>query len=147
MRFWQRIVNAIRRIFTGIRETIDSHAATAVKVVQVVKYIVEHPGTDFLVALTKTDLDNQAVEWVRANIDGLILELSITAACAKKATPEERLACYIEQLRKLSEPVRNAVYAKLASRITKGLSPAEISEVQADLAVQIEYAINGKPRA
>lgn len=144
--FFRKVWLFLVTVSRGLNQFVRENVGPAIEVVEAVKYVVNHPGADFLVELTNTNVDNAVLEFVQKHINKVLQGLVIVERCEQQSTIQGKIECYVEALRKLDPELRHAVYAKLASRIARLTAVKQVSESDADMLTQLKYSLEKKGR-
>lgn len=133
MRLRHKIKTWLKKAFANFEKFTEKYVEPAIRIVNVIKGTVDNPNLDIAVALTHTKVDDNILYWLRNAIDTLEVPLN-----CNKGSDIEKIKCFIEWLRPLPKPQRNAIYLKTASLIAQQADT--LSENEVDLLVQLEYS-------
>lgn len=127
------VTDWIKNIWTKGMEVFKSKGLPiSVTVVNLLKEAVESGAGDFLVNLTKTNLDNQVLIWLKDNIGKISLELATTEVIINAgATDTEIVDALIAWLAKQNLSVKATFYAGFAAKINEYLADGKLSFAEA----------------
>jgi hypothetical protein len=118
------------------------NVTVAVRVVGVIKTVIDNPVVDIITSAIPGDLDDRVKVKLRESIAFALQQLVTADECNKKETVELKLQCYVGWLATLPATLRNAHLFKFASLVTRNLDELRHNEYEYDTAVQLYYAAN-----
>lgn len=92
-------------------ENIDE----AIMVANAVKRLVNLPATTIIVSITPTDMDNRLAVAINKTLDEVLLLLKLADKCQDKDNYQQRLRCFVEEVRLAHPDMQAAIYMKVAS--------------------------------
>lgn len=141
MNFFKHVKDFFHKVFVGVEGFIDKYVVPALHFVEGLKAVVDNPAMDFLTAAIPGNLDDKIVQALRDNLPKVIDILDLEIACKDVTDPAAKIQCYIDYLRGLSPEVRNALYHKTASLLTKLLAGEHVfTDSDIDALVQLSYS-------
>lgn len=94
----------------------------ALHVTTTIKTFLHDPGTIKVIELTQTDVDNRLRDAMVKSINANIQHLLGAKACASITDPNERLACYMANLKAMVKDDSNDELRRLAVAVAKDLA-------------------------
>lgn len=139
MKFLTFLSRWLPLFFRGAHEFINTYVIPAINVVEAIKKVLAD-NSDFKELLAKIYGNPEAAEHALDFVVKAIETLGIGKSCLVKETPEEIIACFIDNLKRQPKAVRKGVYAQLAAQIAKAASGSDISDHEANTLVNIAYS-------
>lgn len=137
---FKKIGEFFSKVFKSGIDFLKPKAECAVKVVNVIKDVIESPFADVLVNLTKTDIDNGLLKKLRIILPKVVFTLlTVDVIVNAGSTDEEIIQALVEYLRKQNNTLRAAYYTALAAKIHESLEDGKISFGEAVSITQIVY--------
>jgi hypothetical protein len=136
--FCKKIRPGIKKLIDYIDDKLLRYSDVALDVTTAIRKALESWEAVKLVDLTPTTLDNHLRNVILEALDRAIITLSISQTCNVQTTPEERLACYVEELRKLRPALWKPLLMKLA-QTTTAYADGRYEKKVYDAIVQVEY--------
>lgn len=130
----------LKRLLQQIDRYIDEHTETALKITTTLKGMLESPVADIITAIIPGDADELIRKHLIAALDLATNALSIANECAAQKTLNDKLQCFVTQLRKYPPEVQDALLQKLASLLTRQLDGNKRKQSLYDLYTQAKYA-------
>lgn len=139
-KLWEFIKSIVPRILEGLFDFAKKHAELAVKVTNALKEAVEHPAADFLVNLTKTDLDNKALAILRKVLTVVVKKVAVVHGVVSGSEDEnEAIRKLVEHIRSLPKDERPSYYVQFAAEVLLAYTNGRISVAQAYYLPQLVY--------
>ena len=138
MNLFQSIGKFIRKLFRASHDVIESAVVPAMKIIDVVRAVLENPAIDFITALTKTDKDNQLVTAARRWLPEIAEAWGIVRD-ARTKTIEEVLSGIMNHLNGLPEITRHRLYREIAAELAECLSDGELTVSESIVVVQLYF--------
>lgn len=132
-----RVLNWIRLAFSGFRKLYKKYGKDITTFIYQIRTFVESPQADLVVSLTKTKLDDNLLFALRGAFKAIYKDLE-----PPDTDLLNNVVFYIKELQKASNPLRAAIYLKLAALILKEVCPQEIASSDADTFIQLSYKLN-----
>ena len=129
----------LKKVFAGAIEWLRPKATTAVKIVEIIKNLVESDTAGAIVAFTPTKVDDVLLIKMRQLLPAIISRLQVTGMILDKRDPDKMIASLIDYLRQQNLDVRAMFYVQLAAKITEALADGEIDRVEALAISQMIY--------
>ncbi|SEW01979.1 hypothetical protein SAMN05428988_1317 [Chitinophaga sp. YR573] len=138
--FCDKLRKKIKALLRQFDSYIEANVDTALKVTTSLKAILSSPVAEILTAIIPSDVD----EFVRAKlVYGLgvaINGLNIVSECKGAITLEDRLKCFVAEIKKRNPELQEALLAKLASILARTLDDEKKAQHVYDLFVQAKYS-------
>jgi hypothetical protein len=138
--FCTKMRSKLKRLLQQIDQYVDEHAETALRITTTLKGMLESPVADIVTAIIPGDADELIRKHLIAALELATNALSIANECAAQQTLNEKLQCFVTQLRKYPPEVQDALLQKLASLLTKQLDGSRGRQSLYDLYTQAKYA-------
>jgi hypothetical protein len=140
MNFLQKIRTRFAALVAGAGKIIDDAIPVILQFVEGLKSVVDNPAMDIIDALIPSRLPAAIVAQLRAHLGTVIDLLQLELTCAKDATLEDKIACYLNYLRTCSPDVRDALYHKTAAMLTHLMGDKhQFTNAEIDTMVQLGY--------
>lgn len=140
--FFEKVRKFTQRVFKGVEDFINKNIEPAINFVTGLKKAVDSEALDVVVGIIPGTWDDKLLAAFRTYLGKAIEILEIQLTCGQEASLEDKIACYIQHLRTCSPEVRNALYSKTASLLTKlhaGDEAKQYTNAEIDALVQFEY--------
>ena len=115
--FIRKLIEKIKAIFSSLAPAYKRALTIAVAVVDVIYKAVENPGADVIVALTKTEIDDQALAWLRQKLPDFLKQFKLFAEASNLSDPQEIILKVSEVLQSLSWADKNGERLKIATAL------------------------------
>lgn len=137
-KIWLKIKELWSKITGKTLDFLRPNTELAIKIVDILKQVVENKVIDVATALTKSNLDNIIIAKIREILPKVAENLAITKEIidAPQAEIMDRL---LEFLKKQNKDVKATFYIALAGKINEYLSDGELSFSEAVSLAQIIY--------
>lgn len=121
---------------------VDAHIETALRLTTALRNILSSPVTDIVTAIIPGDLDDKIrTQLLNATVKAVEV-LTIADSCKRCSTVEEKLYCFIDQLRQRDPQLQDAILQKLASLLASQLDGERLKQALYDLYTQAKYVSN-----
>lgn len=121
---------------------VDAHIETALRLTTALRNILSSPVTDIVTAIIPGDLDDKIrTQLLNATVKAVEV-LTIADSCKGCSTVEEKLHCFVDQLRQRDPQLQDAILQKLASLLASQLDGERLKQVLYDLYTQAKYVSN-----
>ncbi|MBC9915021.1 hypothetical protein [Chitinophaga varians] len=121
-------------------EHIDEYATEALRITKAVKRALESPLADVLETIIPGDTDTLLKNKILQALETGIHTLSIVQTCQQQPTVEEKLICFVTELRKTSPALQEAILQKLQSIVLRELDGNTKKQHLYDLFSQAKYS-------
>lgn len=139
-KFIAKIKAFFERLKAKFNNLLEKHVDTVLKITTVIKNVIDNPVTDVLVKMTPTDKDDKALEKIRAALDITIAKLAIVSKCNEHTTLEEKIQCWIAEIRNYPMDVQHALLVKFGSLMTASLDENKEAQHIYDTTFQANYS-------
>jgi len=119
---------------------VDMHIDTALKITTELKRLLSSPVADALVAIIPGDID-KVIRAQIVNALGKVMEaLTIAGNCRQYTDMNDKLKCFIEQLKLHDPQLQDAILQKIASLLAGHLDGQRLKQSLYDLYTQAKYS-------
>lgn len=115
--FIKKLIQKIKAIFLALSPVYKRALTIAVAVVDVIYKAIDNPGADVLVALTKNNVDDKALTWLRQRLPDFLKQFKLFAEVANLTDPQEIVLKVSEILQNLDWADRNGERLKIATAL------------------------------
>ncbi len=129
----------IKAALSQFDQYVDAHIDTALHVTTAIKNILASPVADILTAIIPGTLDDTIRTKLVAALDKAIEALTIADNCKQCTTIEDKLQCFIQQIRQRDPQLQDALLQKLASLLAGQLDGGRLKQAIYDLYTQAKY--------
>ena len=136
---FKKIMAWFSKVFSSTIAFIKPKAEIAVKVVNVIKEIVESPIVGAIVNYTKTGVDDKILARVKEILNVIAPKLIVAQILQENKTNSEIILDLIDYLKSQNSKIRTSVYVMLAAELTKALADGKITTGEAISISQIVY--------
>jgi hypothetical protein len=137
----KKLLIKIRLLFGKGKKLVEKAITPAIKVVNILKEIVESPITDAIVKLTPISTDDAALSIAKSILPKALLELEIIQGLHGK-TNSEIVATIVNEVRQFTPDSRAQFYEDLAVKISDYLSDGKVDAQE--LADLVKYIYDKK---
>ncbi len=141
--FFKRVGAFFRMFFSKAARFFETDGKQVINFLNGVKEVVENPAISLLIAMSKNQVDDKIYNALLKALTKSIDILQITTECMGKETPELKVQCFIQYLRTCSPELRNAIYHKAASLMTREMAEKkglDVAKSDIDTLIQLEYS-------
>ncbi len=137
--FCNKMRNQLKSLLSEFDSFVDNHIDVALKVTTAIKNALASPVADIITALIPGEIDN-ALRIQLLNALGKVVEaLTIVEECKKYDNLNEKLACFIAQLKERNPELQDAILQKIASLLAFHLDGQRLKQNLYDLYTQAKY--------
>lgn len=134
------IKGKLRSLLRHFDNYVDAHIDTALQITTALKNMLSSPVADIISAIIPGDLDNTIRQQLIYALSKAVEALLIAENCKQFTEVNEKLDCFIQQL-KLRDPLlQDAILQKLASLLTSRLDGRRMKQSLYDLYTQAKYS-------
>ena len=136
-----KFFSKIKELFKELDDVIlPKISATALKIMQGFKKVVDSDVIDIITDFTPTNADDKLVQKIRLAIDKSIGGLTIWKQCESDfETLEEKILCFAKHLKELPKDVQSAYYTQLHTQILAELDEHKLSLSEYTLYASVDY--------
>ncbi len=138
--FCLKLKGKIRLLLKHLDIYVDGHVTTALQITTQIKNLLASPVTDLLTAIIPGNVDDIIRRQLICALDRAIEALSIADSCKGFTDINDKLKCFVEQLRIREPHLQDALLQKLASLLTSELDGGRLKQSLYDLYTQARYA-------
>ena len=129
----------LRSALKQFDQYVDAHIETALKVTIALKNLLNSPAADILTTIIPGELDNVIrTQLLNATIKAVEV-LTIADNCKQCTDPEEKLQCFVQQIKQRDPNLQDAILQKLASLLAAELDGQKLKQALYDLYTQAKY--------
>ena len=132
-KLWIKISNFIKRLYTKLVDETKIYIPIAIKVVEVLKQILDSPVDDIILTVVGTLVPNIPAnklgaikDKIQAELPKILIELNLVNSIAGIEGTNEQLQAVLNALKVLPDNVKAEKYHTLASKILMILSDGKI---------------------
>lgn len=138
--FFDKVRKFFIKAFNDVEDFIEQNIEPALHFVKALKVAVDSGAADVVTGIIPGKIDDAIVQFLRSNLGTVIDIMQVQLECSKEATLEEKISCYLDYLRTCSPEVRDALYAKTASLLTRlSDNKKRFTNAEIDAMVQLTY--------
>lgn len=139
-RFFKKVRDFFVKAFDAVEDFIDQNIEPALEFVKALKLAVDSGAADIVTSVIPGKWDDAVVAILRANLGKVIDILEVQLECGKEAKLEDKIACYLQYIRTCSPEMRDALYHKTASLLTRlSDNKKRYTNAEIDAMVQLVY--------
>lgn len=140
-KFFRRIVQFIKTMFTNVDEWIHEHIQPSIETVQRLKTLMDNPVWDMITTVIPGELDDKIKEKIRKSLDTAIVTLAPLPDIINEPDLAIKISKLIEWIKTLSPSLQKGALLRLASEmaIASG-GKTEIKGHAVDLLTQMQYS-------
>lgn len=140
-KFFRRIVQFIKTLFTNVDEWIHEHIQPSIETVQRIKGLMDNPAWDVLTAVIPGDLDDKIKEKIRTSLDKAIVTLAPIPDIINEPDMALKIAKLIEWIKSLSPSLQKGALLRLASEMAAASGgTTNVKGHAVDLLTQMQYS-------
>lgn len=141
-KLFEKIKLALAKAFGALFAILIKNADAAIKVVDIVKTVIENPAIDWVVALTPTKKDDELLRKAKNLVPEVMTKVAFYMGIIDAVTAEndpEKAASIVFNLiaEKIPESGRGIFYRELSAEIGKALSDGEVDNSEIGAIVQL----------
>ena len=138
--FCIKIKNQIRALLRQFDSYVDAHVTLALKITTAIKELLTSPAADIITAIIPGDLDNVIRQQAIAALSKVTEALTIADNCRKCTDANDKIRCFIEQLKLYDPRLQDAILHKLASLLAGQLDGQRLKQNLYDMFTQAKYS-------
>lgn len=141
-KFFRRIVQFIKTLFSNVDEWIHENIQPSIETVQRLKLLFDNPVVDALTALIPGDADDKVKIWIRTNLDKAIIKLAPLPDIINEPDASLKIVKLIEWIKSLSPSMQKGALLRLASEMAKAANDGKdtVKGHAIDLLTQMQYS-------
>jgi hypothetical protein len=138
--FCTNMKSRLRTLLRKFDNYADTHIDIALKITDGLKKILSSPVADIITAAIPGNIDNIIKLQIVNALDKVIAALSIAENCKQYADVNDKLKCFLEQLKLRDPHLQDAILQKLASLLAGHLDGQRLKQSLYDLYTQAKYS-------
>ena len=140
-KFFNKIVLFLNTLFDNLDEWIHEHVQPSIEMVERIKAVVASPVGNLIAALIPGGIGEAARDELIDILTKAINAMHVTADIVNEPDWTNKVSKTIAYIRTLSNPMKNAIYLKLASEMAKIKSGSDSFKGHSvDLLTQMQYS-------
>jgi hypothetical protein len=141
-KLFEKIKLALSKAFGAFLSILIKNADAAVKVVDIVKAVIENPAIDWVVALTPSEKDDELLRKAKQLTPKIMAQVAfymgLISAIQAESDPEKAASIVFNLIAdKIPNDGRGIFYRELSAEIGKALSDGEIENAEIGAIVQL----------
>ena len=144
--FCAKIKSQLKSLLREFDNYVDEHIDTALKITTALKNALSSPAADILTAIIPGEIDNVIRQELITGLGKALEALTIVDNCRQYTDMNDKLGCFVQQLKLRDPQLQDAVLLKLASLLTGYMDGGRLKQNLYDLYTQAKYAATVKPR-
>jgi len=120
---------------------VDTHTATALNITNELRKALSSPVADIIAALMPANIDSSLRQQILSALDKAAEALTIADNCKQYTDANDKLNCFIQQLRLRDPQLQDAVLQKLAGLLAGFLDGNRLKQSLYDLYTQAKYTV------
>lgn len=137
--FCTTLKTKVKALLTQFDSYVDSHVDLALQVTTAIKNVLASPVTDVLTAIIPGTLDDTIRTGLVNALTKVIDALTIADACKQYTDLNDKLSCFIQQIKQRDPQLQDALLQKLASLLSGELDGNRLKQSLYDLYTQAKY--------
>jgi len=138
--FCKKVKSKLKAILHEFDSYVDTHIDTALAITTGLKRVLTSPVADVITAIIPGDVDVIIKRHLVSALGKVIEALTIADRCREHKDVNERLQCFIDQLKLYDPNMQDAILQKLASLLTGQLHGGKLKQSLYDLYTQAKYS-------
>jgi hypothetical protein len=138
--FCTKIKTRLKGLLQQFDLYIDAHIDTALHITSALKRILSSPTADILTAIIPGTLDNIIQQQLISALDQALEALAIAEQCKQQTAINDKLSCFVQQLKQCEPQLQEATLQKLASLLAGHLDGQRLKQNLYDLYTQAKYS-------
>jgi hypothetical protein len=140
--FCVKMKGQIKALLGKFDSFVDAHIDTALKVSVALKNVLSSPVADILAEIIPGGIDAKLKQQLTDGIGKAVEVLTIADSCKQLTDLNDRLNCFVQQIKLLDPQFQDAVLLKLASLLAGFLDGGRLKQSLYDLYTQAKYSIS-----
>ena len=138
--FCTKIKGQLKSLLRQFDNYVDTNIDTALKITTGLKNILSSPTADIITAIIPGDIDNTIRQQLINALSKAVEVLTIADVCKQYTDVNDKLNCFVEQLKLRDPQLQDAILQKLASLLTSGLDGQRLKQSLYDLYTQAKFS-------
>ena len=142
MAFCKSVKTKVKSLMKEFDSFIQAHVEVALQVTTEIKKLLSGPVGIIITSVIPGSIDDAIRVKLLQILPEAIDTLMILDACKSKTSLNEKISCFITELKKVDPELQEAILHKLATILTRELDNNKLAQNIYDLFVQVQYSIN-----
>lgn len=142
MPFCKNLGAKLRKALKNVTNWVNDNIDQVLNITTIIKNALQSDAAVLVTALIPGDWDNLAKTKLISVLNTAIDALGVVDECMAKEDLNEKLQCFIKELKKRDERLQNALLFKLASLLLAGMDDYKAKESFYDLYIQARFVAN-----
>jgi hypothetical protein len=138
--FCNKFMTKVREIFRKFDQYVREHVGTALFITTNIRALLDSPWGVLITDLIPGEADELARKKIVEALDKSIGYLQIVDTCGQLENTQQKLNCFLAELKKLNPAIQEAVLFKLASLLASELDGDRFKRHLYDTWVQGQFA-------
>lgn len=140
--FCTNIKSKIKAVLQQFDSYIDAHIDTALQITTAIKNVLSSPVTDILTAIIPGEVDDTIRTQLVNALNKAIEALTVVDNCKQYTDLNDKLNCFVQQIKQRDPQLQDAILQKLASLLAGELDGQRLKQSLYDLYTQAKYTAN-----
>jgi len=138
--FCTKMKNQVRILLKEFDSYIDAHIDTALLIATGIKNLLASPVADIVTDIIPGNIDDAVRTQLLLALDKAIQALTIADTCKQCLDINDKLKCFVQQLKQHDPQLQDALLQKLASLVAGHLDGLRLKQYLYDLYTQAKYS-------
>ena len=138
--FCTKMKNQVRILLKEFDSYIDAHIDTALQIATGIKNLLASPVADIVTDIIPGNIDDAVRTQLLLALDKAIQALTIADTCKQCLDINDKLKCFVQQLKQHDPQLQDALLQKLASLVAGHLDGLRLKQYLYDLYTQAKYS-------
>lgn len=140
--FCKGCFSKVKSILLKIDKILWDKAAIALSITSVLRTLLDSNEVNLQVLLTVAKVDQKLLDKVLKGLEAAMNHLAVTGYCKLQPTLDEKLKCFVNEMKRLHPDLQKSLLIKIASIITAHMDEYKQQESIYDALVQGTYTMN-----
>jgi len=137
--FCTNIKTKVKVVLNQFDHYVDAHVDTALQITTAIKNTLSSTAADILTAIIPGNLDNEIRTQLINVLTKVIEALTIADNCREHTDLNDKLLCFVQQIKQRDPQLQDAILQKLASLLAGELDGKRLKQALYDLYTQAKY--------
>jgi hypothetical protein len=139
--FCTKIKNQLKVLLRQFDNYAEAHIDTALKITAELKNILSSPVADIITAIIPGGIDDAIRKQIINALDKVLEALTIADNCKQYTDVNDKLKCFVAQIKLRDPQLQDAILQKLASLLAGNLDGQRLKQSLYDLYTQAKYSL------
>jgi hypothetical protein len=139
--FCSKIKSQVRSVLQEFDQYVDAHIDTALNITIALQKALSSPVADIITAIIPGTLDSTIKAQLLNALSKAIDALTIVDTCKQYTDLNEKLNCFVQQIKQRDPQLQDAVLQKLASLLSADIDGNKLQQSLYDLYTQAKYTL------